>query len=398
MHSRSQRHIVIIEAYEGCTQFVSDAPEERQFAQGVGLPVEEIAALLESRVTILCWDKWFRYESKETWVPTPVTRPSVPLDFSDTPPVFTSARVRRVPISTRDPEYWLPIEEKGLSPRSYGLINDSGLLFFLAYCLNKELQALHAATPFQTVILPMWGGMGYVAQMARATRADGCIDVPFVVVVTDTSGNRQMANQEGIWTRQATVLRQMEDVSLALADLVLVFGPKGYERAVTGRLPEAPAPVYTPRFVATTLLDAITHAAQKQADVHGPLQFFLYEPQQAAAGVLTALDAVCLLAAKGVRLARPVVSAGPPMVFAPMKPREFTDYWSSRGFVQELVHARYWEWSRAYPQLDRVFPVRLYPSLFDHLPSVWGELARGSLVLLSPAAAEGLAPGYLSPQ
>jgi glycosyltransferase involved in cell wall biosynthesis len=41
--------------------------------------------------------------------------------------------------------------------------------------------------------------------------------------------------------------------------------------------------------------------------------------------------------------------------------------------------------------------VRLYPSLFEHLPNVWTELAKGSLVLLSPAAAEGFAPGAALP-
>jgi GT2 family glycosyltransferase len=40
---------------------------------------------------------------------------------------------------------------------------------------------------------------------------------------------------------------------------------------------------------------------------------------------------------------------------------------------------------------------RLYPSLFEHLPSIADELAKGHFVLLSPAAAEGLAPGQELP-
>jgi hypothetical protein len=39
----------------------------------------------------------------------------------------------------------------------------------------------------------------------------------------------------------------------------------------------------------------------------------------------------------------------------------------------------------------------VYPSRFEHLPNIWSELGRGSFVLLSPAAAEGLAPGETLP-
>jgi len=391
-------HIVVVEAYEGFIEFLSDEPEELTSARGLGLPLEAIAEGLDCRITILCWDEWFRYEVKETWVPTPATRPVSQPDCGNLSAVFKSGRVKRVPIPARDPEYWLPFDERDLSPRSYGLINDSGLLSFASYCLNKELQAFYREDPFQAVVLPMWGGIGYASQMARATQAYDLFDVPFVVVVTDVSVNRQMANQEGIWTREAIVRRQMEDVSLALADLVLVFGPRGKEIAITGRLPEATSPVCAPRFVEDSLLDEIVAASAQPAHIHKPIQFFLYEPQQAASGVLAALDAGILLANRGVRLDRPVISAGPPMIFAPMKPKTFEEYWSSRGAVCELVRERQWEWRRDYPHLDQVFPVRLYPSFFDHLPNIWTELARGSLVLLSPAAAEGLAPGEILPQ
>ncbi|MBE7443822.1 MAG: glycosyltransferase family 2 protein [Planctomycetia bacterium] len=398
MNKKGQNHIIVIEGYEGYCEFLSDEPEERKSMIGLGLPLEEIAVRLDFRITIFCWDGWYRYELKETLVPTPATRPVSQPDFGNPSTAFKSARIKRIPIPARDPEYWLSFSEKGLSPRSYGLINDGGLLSFASYCLNKELQAFYTKDPFQLAILPMWGGLGYDSQMARATEVPNVVDVPFVVVVTDKSVNRQMANQEGIWTRHAIIRRQMEDVSLALADLALVFGPRGEEIAADGRLPESSSPVCVPRFVEDLLLDKIANMLAQPTNIHNSVEFFLYEPQQAASGVLAALDAATLLANKGVRINRPVIGAGPPMIFAPMKPRSFVDYWSSRGAVRELVREHQWEWKREYPRPDRVFPVRLYPSFFEHLPNVWAELARGSLVLLSPAAAEGLAPGETIPQ
>ena len=398
MNSKNQKHVVIVEAYEGFIEYLTDEPDKRSSFQGIGLPIEEIAERLDCRITILCWDSWYRYELKETCVSTPATRPVSPPDFSCQSVVFKSAKVKRVSISTRDPDYCLPFDEKGLSPRSYGLINDSGLLFFSSYCLSKELQELYQNDPFQTVILPMWGGLGYVSQMARATGVPNTADVPFVVVVTDKSVNRQMANQEGLWTRHEIIRRQMEDVSLALANLALVFGPRGKEIAAAGRLPGDTPPVCAPRCVEDSLLDKIAHASVQPSDIQSPLQFFLHEPQQASSGVLNTLDAVALLANKGVRFNSPVICAGPPMTFAPMKPREFGDYWSSRGFIRELVSEHQWKWERECPPLKQVYPVRLYPSYFEYLPNVWIELARGSLVLLSPASAEGLAPDEVLPR
>ncbi|GAN33100.1 MAG: glycosyltransferase family 2 protein [Candidatus Brocadia sp. AMX2] len=400
MDKKGRHHIVIIEGYEGYCEFLSDETEERISMRGLGLPVEEISEYLDCRITILCWSEWYHYETGKTWVPTPATRPVLQPNFDTVPDPFRSERVKRIPIPARDPEYWLPFDEKGLSPRSHGLINDGGLLSFVSYCLNKELQVLYKKDPFQVIILPMWGGLGYVSQMAKATKVPDTVDVPFVVAVTDKSVNRQMANQEGIWIRHAIIRRQMEDVSLALADLVLVFGPRGNKIAIDGRLPESSPPVFAPRFIDKQILDAISHAsAAYTTDTRKYPGFFLYEPQQASSGVLTALDAVTLLTNKGVSFKDPVISAGPSMVFAPMKPRDFVDYWSSRGFVKDLVREQQWEWRREYPQHPyQIFPVRLYPSFFDHLPNVWHELAKGSFVLLSPAAAEGLAPGENLPE
>ncbi|HJX27561.1 MAG TPA: glycosyltransferase family A protein, partial [Thermoanaerobaculia bacterium] len=129
----------------------------------------------------------------------------------------------------------------------------------------------------------------------------------------------------------------------------------------------------------------------------GPLRPFLDEPQDGASGVLAALDAVRLLAGREISFGAPVAAAGPDMVFAPMKPRSFDDYWSSRAWVRELRIAGLWSWSRERPGSGGGLPLRLFPSRFEHLPDVWSELARGSAVLLSPAAAEGLLPGEEPP-
>lgn len=397
MKGDARNHIVVVEPYTGLLEFQSDEPDENQHAIGLGLPLDELAGALNCRVTILCWDQWFRYEADNLWAQSAETVPVSHPAYKDCSETLLSARVKRVPIPAKDPEYGRPLAEKGLSPRSHGLINDSGFSFFASCCLSKELKTFFDDDPFQLLVMSMWGGLGYVSQMARATGATDCIDVPVAIVATDTSANRQRANQEGFWTRRAIVKRQMEDVSLALADQVLVFGARGTRIALDGRLPESAAPVMVPRFVEPSLLDKIVKASERPL-IHSSIGFFMYEPQEAASGALSALDAVALLTQEGWKLPRPVLSAGPSMIFGPMKPRGFEDYWTSRGFVRELVHEHQWEWRRHYPDLHPMFPVRLYPSFFDHLPAVWTELAKGSLVILSAAAAEGLAPGKELPE
>ncbi len=391
-------HILVIESYEGCSNFLTNQPEEWELSRGLGLPLEEIAEALDCRITVLCWDEWYGYEAKETWTPFPATRPLYSQDCIVPGADFIFKRVQRISIPPRDPEHRLPFSKKGLSPRSYGLINDSGLLFFISCCLHEELKNFYTADPFQMVILPMLGGIGYVVQMSKATMLQDAIRVPFAVVVTDTSANQQQANHEGLWTRHATITRQMEDISLALADLAITFGPRGKQIAHSGRLPEALPPKLAPRFVKKQILDKIAEASSTLLDNSKPFKFFLYEPQQACSGILAMLDAVNLAFGKGLRLPYPFVSAGPPMVFAPVRPRAFEDYWSSRGFAKELIRHRQWEWHQKYPDLSGNFPIRFYPSLFDHLPVVWPELARQSLCILSPASAEGIAPGQDLPK
>jgi hypothetical protein len=301
-------------------------------------------------------------------------------------------RVRRRPIPARDPDHGRPFATGELTPRVHGLLANSDPLFVASYCLGHELELLFAADPFDAVIVPMWGGAGYAAQMARATGAGPLGEVPFGVVVTDTSANRHDANGEGRWTRPAITRRQMEDVSLALADLVLTFGDRGDGIAAAGRLPGAAAPVRCPRFVPDERLERIAHAATHPVRPSRPPQLFLHEPQQAASGVLCALDAAALMARAGRRLDRPVISTGADMTFAPMKPRTFVEHWSARGWVRELVAEGRWRWADQGPRPEDVLPVRLHASPFEHLPDVWSGLAEGALGVLSPAAAEGLAP------
>ena len=113
----------------------------------------------------------------------------------------------------------------------------------------------------------------------------------------------------------------MEDISLALADETVVYGPRSSSTAREGRLPEAPPPVVAPRRVADSVVDEIAAAANRRVEDSSPVRFFLYEPQQPSSGVLTSLDAVALLGSRGMRLELPMVSSGPGMTFAPSNKR-----------------------------------------------------------------------------
>ena len=394
------RHVALVEPYEGCIEYLSGDPEEHGAMQGLGLPLSELAELLNSRITVFVWEEWYRYERKAFSPDVPATQPvGERLLWKEGMADGNLERVKRISVPTVDPEDGHPLSARGLSPRSHGLINDGGLLSFLSYCLEKQLQRFHGEDPFDCLIVPMWGGLGYVTQMARACVTGDAVDVPVAVVVTDVSVNRQKANQEGVWTRHAIIRRQMEDLSLALADVVLVFGPRGKQIAGRGRLAEADPPLEVPRFVSASSLEKLKAASLSDQRVpRDALQFFLSEPQDASSGVLAALDAISLLNRKGSIPGKGFISAGPSMVFAPMKPSLFEEYWSSRGAVRELISNGQWRWSTEYPSFDGVLPVRLYPSLFDHLPNIWAELGKGSLVLLSDAAAEGLAPRELLPR
>jgi len=46
-------HIVVVEAYQGLIEFLSDQETDRTASQGLGLPLEEIAEQLTSRIIVL---------------------------------------------------------------------------------------------------------------------------------------------------------------------------------------------------------------------------------------------------------------------------------------------------------------------------------------------------------
>lgn len=401
------RHLVVVEAYEGMLEFRSDEPLELAAARGLGLPLAELAAPLDARCTVLVWDEWLDLERQghlfTSWMPVPATRPVEPLSWAPSFDGIASARARLLPIPATDPHHGQSLRFLGPSLRGHGLLANSDPLFYLSYRLNQELVALHRRDPITAVILPFWGGLGYMPQLARATGIVESLNVPFAVVVTGCSRIRQAANQEGLWSREAVTRRQMEDLSLGLADEVLVFGPRGAALARAGRPTGSGPPVTVPRRVAAVALQAVERAAHTRRRAAAPAAFFLYEPLEPASGALLALEASVQLGQRGFRPQHPLICAGPDMRFAPMTPRSFRDYWSSRGFMRQLEAEGCWRWQRGRPDTEGAFPVRLYPSLFEHLPEVWTELGRGSAVLLSPAAAEGLAgeaelpPGVVLP-
>lgn len=389
-----QRHLVVVEAYQGIIEFLGDDPAELTAARGLGLPLAELAEELGCRFTVLTWDDWRhdegRWGSPFTWEHVAATRPVAPPLFAAAPPDLGPAVSFR-PVPAREPERGLPLWEVKDSPRTLGLLADNDLLVLLSRCLEIELARLFGEDPFRTVIVPLWGGLGHLPQMARAAGTAG-FDASFAVAVTDPSLHRQRANEEGVWTRPAQVRRQAEEMSLALADLALTFGPRGCALARAGRPAGAPPPVRAPRRVDPGVLTQIAAVAGRPLR-KGPLRPFLAEPQDGASGVLAALDAARLLADRSVSFGAPIACTGPDMVFAPMKPRSFAGYWSSRAWVQGLRVTGLWDWTRSRPGGGSGLPLRLWPSRFEHLPDVWSELARGSAVLLSPAAAEGLALG-----
>ena len=75
----------------------------------------------------------------------------------------------------------------------------------------------------------------------------------------------------------------MEDLSLALADAVLAFGPRGLEAARAGRLPGALPAVLAPRLIESSILERID-AESGRARCAARLWPFLYEPQQGSSG------------------------------------------------------------------------------------------------------------------
>ncbi len=385
-------HLVIVDAYTGFLEHLTDDPREIRAAAALGLPVEDIANRLGVRVTVLDWSEWIRAEASTTsfarWVTYPATKPVDHLLTGDTMPDHGVAGIDRQAIPCINPDDGTPIAGR-LSPLSNGLLAESDPLFLLSYALNAFIGKLHDRAPIDAILFPHFGGLGYVAQMSRATGA-GLGDIPMGVVVTGTSLDRQQANGEGLWRRSAITRRQMEDLSLGLADLALCFGSRGEARARKDGLERAVA--LLPRRIEGEVLEDI--AAERDAGPSGgPVRFVLDEPMQGAAGSLMALDAVRILHQRGERLSRPLECSGRNMMFPPNLPRDFHGYWSGRGWAKALVEDGLWRWDADDPAHLPGSKVRIYPSQFEHLPDIWSELATGSAVLLSPEAAEGLAPG-----
>src|SRR6185369_3861783 len=284
-------HIVIIDAYDGFLEYLTDDAHEIEAAQGLGLPLNDLADALDCRITRLDWCEWLELEQRTDsflrWMPFPTTRPTSPPALRPHRGNSPHPRIASAAIPARDPDHRRPFAE-GPSPLSYGLLANSDPLFIASYVLAQYLEELHARDPIAAVILPMWSGCGYVAQMARATGV-GLQGVPFAAVMTGTSAQRQAANGEGLWTRPAITRRQMEDLSLALADLVICFGERGLEVARLGQ-PYGPI-VLAPRAVKQDQIERIEDAARRTL-AEAPLHYFLHEPLQPASGALLLLDAV----------------------------------------------------------------------------------------------------------
>lgn len=390
----ANRHLVIVDAYTGFLEYLTDEQSEIDASAGLGLPIDEIAAHCGARITLLDWSDWYRSEALDNsfarWIPYPATKPVAHPNLTGIRP-FAPSGVRRLPVPAADPEGDRPFAA-GYTPRSYGLLAESDPLFLASYILNACIESLHEQDPIDAILLPVFGGLGYVAQMSRATGA-GLTDIPMGVIVTGASVDRQTANGEGHWTRPAMTRRQMEDMSLGLADLVLCFGPLGEARARAGGCEE---PVRVPRRVEPRVLEEIAEARAAPTQ-DGPIQFFIHEPMQGASGALVTLDAAQLLHMRGDRISRPISISGQNMRFPLNLPRDFKGYWSGRGWAKELVEKQLWSWDDAPPASPDTRKLRLFPSLFEHLPEIWSEIAKGHSVLLSPEAAEGLAPGEALP-
>jgi hypothetical protein len=392
---RARLHVVVVEAYDGLMEPLTDEPEAHAARLGSGLPLDELAEAMPARVSVLHWEPWRELERRgqlfTTWAPVPATRategpPPRP------PSPWHSAEVIEHAIPATDPGDDRDLAARKPSLRGFGILADNDPLVYFGIRLARELAAIHARDPIDLILVPVWGGLGAIVQLERATGLSGTPDVPVVVVATDDSRGRQRVNQEGGWMREAIVRRQMESLTVALADGVLVFGERGARAAREGRLPDAAPPVNIPRRVPAGQLRAIdSHVRVRPTKDRAIPATFLYGTLSPASGALAALDAV---RASPERLK--LLCCGPDTRFAPMAPRTFQEYWSSRAWVAALERSRAWAWARTRPDTGS-FGVRLMADTWDHLPDPWSELARGTFVLVSPAAAEGLAPGEQLP-
>ena len=98
-------HLVIVEAYQGFLEHLSDEEHEIAGASALGLPIAEIASALDCRITLLDWADWQQHERRhdafQRWMPFPAARPldarpaaAFPVDFGP--------RVTRKSVPARD--------------------------------------------------------------------------------------------------------------------------------------------------------------------------------------------------------------------------------------------------------------------------------------------------------
>ena len=373
-------HLVCVDAYEGAFEPITEAGAHRP--AGLGLPWIELAELLDARVTLLDWSEWYRYEergdSPASWMRFPATRLVMmrPTPRTEAAP---APRVVRRAIVPRDPDSDGLLDSHPLSRRAHGQLAEGDPLFFLSVLLHRDLLVLHREDPIDLLVMPMWGGLGYVTQLEVHAGDGPLASVATAVAVTSTSRARLTANQEGDWTRATIARHQREELSLALADVALAFGPESLQRAQSGRRRTSNPPVLAPRFI-----DASSLTALPPSRSGAPPVFSHAGPLDGSSGALTLLDAA-RLAPRG---SFQVTCAGEDRVFAPMAPRSFGNYWSSRAWVRELASVESWSWDPS-PASGRGV-IRLFTGPFAHLTNPLADLAAGSLVLLGPAAADSL--------
>ena len=381
-------HIVCVDAYEGAFEPIAEAGSTR--AAGLGLPWEALADVLDARVTLLTWSEWYDHEASghspasASWIRFPATR--APGNHTPARTVLprNHTHVRQRPIEPVGGDV-AHVDGKPLNQRIGGLLEDGDPLLYLSMLVHHNLLVLHRDDPFDLLVVPMWGGLGYVAQLEVHT-GDGPLQaLPVAVVVTSTSRSRFEANQEGKWTRPTITRYQREELSLALADTVLAFGNHGLVVAQRGRLRTSTPPVLAPFSFDPDATASLRNGFEPDGD--SAWRFSLSGPVEGSSGALLLLDAARSMPA----LSTPLCCDGEDRIFAPQAPRSFREYWASRGWVKELMEDGMWTWAaKESPPLPEI---RLRIGPFAHLADPLPDLAAGKLVLFSPAAADTLPPG-----
>jgi Glycosyl transferase family 2 len=391
------RHIVCIDAYEGELEPLSNDPGEREVACGLGLPWEELAAAIGARVTLLHWADWYAYEALpgafSSWTEFPATRRVSP-QLTRPAQRRESGEIASRAIPAVDPGHGGALTASAMSGRAYGLLAEGDPLFLVSVALRDALERLHTEQPIDLIVVPAWGGLGYVAQLDAATGAGPLEGCPFAAVVTGLSRERLRANEEGEWTRMAIARRQREELSVALAEVALVFGDRGERVARSLRLRDAAHPVLAPRTARSQAALTLRNTRPQPAPSRG-VEFVLHGLQDGSSGALVALDAARILADSATQTR--ITASGAEMRFAPMTPRSFRAYWSTRTWVKRLEEAGTWSWEDDAGARSSRQVVRMYPALFAHLADPWGAALRREVPLMSECAAEGVAPGVAIP-